>query len=358
MLTVEDVILSRGAADAEEAAPERGMEKLRSGLPPDFCRSAAASLLALERGAVLLTTGFYVAGAAETDGPPGTLFLAKALNALGFHCVIVTDRHAAPFFDGTGIPVEEVPLSVCAEELTDLLNKYAPRACIAVERCGLNARGDYANMRGESIASHTAKLDPLFEAARLRCILTVGVGDGGNEIGMGNFREIIERELSLVPCVTEVDFPIIATVSNWGAYGLCACLGMLTGKPLFPRPNEVSAYLRHIVALGSVDGVTKRHTPTVDGFPEGSEEKIIEALHALTNHRRCAIIEVKKRGNVHGQKQNHHQFFKPCRRHSVLLRAVSFRHHQGLLRHVRQGAPAIVGGHCVCLSAVSGGSLL
>ena len=270
--TIEDIILQGFGK------PSRGMERLRPHLPPDYCRRTAAALLGAERGNALLTTGCYVAGFAETDGPPGTLFLAKALNQLGFCCTVITDEYCRGFFEKGNVTVEYVPLNDDVPLLAGLLDKYHPKALIAIERCGVNEQGDYANMRGESIAAHTAKIDLLFDEGRRRGILTVGVGDGGNEIGMGCFREIIGRGLSLSPCVTEVDFPVIATVSNWGAYGLCAALQGMTGERLLPYAGEVPSYLGAITAMGSVDGVTRQHTPTVDGFPQGTEEVIVREL--------------------------------------------------------------------------------
>lgn len=268
--SVENIILQNSA---------RNIEKLRPYLPADYCRRAASALLGLERGHVLITTGFYVAGFAETDGPPGAFFLAKALNILGFRCTIVTDEFCRGFFDG--IRSEIVPLTLSPADCAALLDQYAPQALIAIERCGINSRGDYANMRGESIAEHTARLDPLFDEGRRRGIPTFGIGDGGNEIGMGNFREIIARKCNLLPCVTEVDYPIIATVSNWGGYGLCACLQKLSGKAVMPDYCEIQNYLAKIVALGSVDGVTRQHTPTVDGFSAEVEQALVALLGLL-----------------------------------------------------------------------------
>ena len=266
-LLVEDMILKHSA---------RNIEKLRPYLPADYCRRAASALLGLERGSVLIATGFYIAGFAETDGPPGAFFLSKALNVLGFQCTIVTDEFCRGFFDG--VAVEIVPLTISPADCAALLNQYTPKALIAIERCGVNSRGDYANMRGESIAEYTARLDLLFDEGRRRGIPTFGIGDGGNEIGMGNFREIIARECNLFPCVTEVDYPIIATVSNWGGYGLCACLEKLSGKAVMPAYDEIRDYLSEIVALGSVDGVTRQHTLTVDGFPPETERALLASL--------------------------------------------------------------------------------
>jgi hypothetical protein len=71
----------------------RGMAKLAStSLPPNFVTLAAQWLLERVKpgGRVLLVTGFYImedggggGGASETDGPPGAVALADALDALG-----------------------------------------------------------------------------------------------------------------------------------------------------------------------------------------------------------------------------------------------------------------------------------
>ncbi len=53
---------------------------------------------------------------------------------------------------------------------------------------------------------NTARLDYLFEHG----IPSVGIGDGGNEIGMGNLAEVIPG----------VDRLVLASVSNWGV--LCS----------------------------------------------------------------------------------------------------------------------------------------
>ena len=59
-------------------------------------------------------------------------------------------------------------------------------------RAARSRSGDYLNMRGQSIADWNRPIDELFvvagSAAAHHRPVTVGVGDGGNEIGMGNVR--------------------------------------------------------------------------------------------------------------------------------------------------------------------------
>ena len=255
----------------------RGMTDLRSYLPPDYCRRAAQAILSWPRGTVFLTTGFYVAGHAETDGPAGTLVLARALEKLGFLPVVVTDGYCRGFFEPEGIALVYMDPDAGTEEYQKLLDRWAPVGLISVERCGVNVEDDYANMRGVSIKAHSARVDLLFDLARGK-VPTIGVGDGGNEIGMGNLKDPIREKLSLTPCRTEVDHLVIATVSNWGAYGLAACLEKLSGQKLLLSFDEIRDFLGRTVALGSVDGVSGKPAMTVDGFALGVEEEIVESL--------------------------------------------------------------------------------
>ena len=63
----------------------------------------------------------------------------------------------------------------------------------------------------------------LFEAVQqqLPHITAIGIGDGGNEIGMGKLPwELIRRNIphsGLVACRVPTDHLIVCGVSNWGA---------------------------------------------------------------------------------------------------------------------------------------------
>lgn len=265
---IEDIILRHSA---------RGMDLLRPYMPDDFCGRAADAILSWERGTVLLTTGFYVRGYAETDGPSGTYTVARALEGLGFHPVIVTDSYCAAFFSGRGF--DTVPMKPDDGEAfcRELLDTRKPVGLVSVERCGRNLNDDYANFRGVSIRANTAPADLLFELAAGR-IPTIGIGDGGNEIGMGVLKHEISTLLSLNPCRIPADHLIIATVSNWGAYGLAASLEKKTGLKLMPDAAEIASFLKWTVSMGSVDGISGDHVAKVDGFPLETELGIVRDL--------------------------------------------------------------------------------
>lgn len=268
MNQIEKIILQHGY---------RGMPALAKYLPENYLELTAKDILSWPKGKVLIATGFYVAGYAETDGPLGAFALAKALAKLGYEPIIITDKFCQGFFELADLVVEYVALNASQADLEKLLEKYRPVGLIAIERCGTNTDGDYANMSGKSVAAETAPIDLLFDMAYGK-IPTVGIGDGGNEIGMGNVQEAIAKELALVPCRTKVDSLVLATVSNWGGYGLVAALSVEVGQNLLPTYAEIEKYLTRIVALGSIDGVLKQHVLSADGFGLDVEKEILNSL--------------------------------------------------------------------------------
>lgn len=266
--TVEEIILQHSG---------RGMDILSEYVSKTFCKEAVCEILSWDKGVVFLTTGFYVGGYAETDGPAGTFVLARALKALGYFPIILTDSLCKDYFEPEGLEVIYVDQNFDEIEAKKLLNLYKPVGLISIERCGRNTQHDYANMRGISIKEHTAPIDVLFQLAYNR-IPTVGIGDGGNEIGMGNLAFHIVDKLEKIPCTVCVDKLVIATVSNWGAYGMTAYLSKITNQKLLPPFDEIKNHISRTIELGCVDGVTKEHTLSVDGFPIEIEERIVKEL--------------------------------------------------------------------------------
>ena len=254
----------------------RGMDILYKEHPNTYCLNATKALMELEKGVVFLYTGFYVGGYAETDGPVGTYFMSKALTKLGFRPIILTDAYCEGYFNECEtlyLANEQCGESKCKE----LIEKYNPVCHFSIERCGKNEEGLYANARGKDIGLYTVALDEVFKIGS-QTRPSFAVGDGGNEIGMGNFKETIREKLPLSPCVVTCDYPIIASVSNWGAYGVIAYLEKMSGETLLPSFKEVDDYLHHIVELGSVDGIHVKNVKSVDGKEWHIEEEILDAL--------------------------------------------------------------------------------
>ena len=251
----------------------RGMDRIADLLREDFCADAGRYVLSWPRGRVLLVTGFYVNGRGETDGPPGTKLLFDALSRLGFSPLVVTDPFCAGYFTAAEVPFVTFGPDAGEAAFRDLLARERPVGLIAVERSGRAADGRYINSHGRSIGQHMAPMDGLFLLSHAP---SVGIGDGGNEIGMGNVASGVAERLDRIPCVVQTDRLVIATVSNWGALGLCAALGQL------PTEAELMAAYELCAAAGLVDGITEEMTLSEDGFPLAYVRKLRNDLENLT----------------------------------------------------------------------------
>ena len=132
-------------------------------------------------------------------------------------------------------------------------------------------------MRGEDITARSAFFDPYLTVATCP---TIAIGDGGNEIGMGNIRGAIGT-LDINASETGCDELLVADVSNWGAYGLVALLALWRGRDLLAEISPL-AILNYLSEHGSVDGVTRENTLTEDGLGPEEGRAVIESLRALT----------------------------------------------------------------------------
>lgn len=269
--TIDDIILQYSS---------RGMDKIQEEFNVQHCKNACNEFVKIEKGNVFIYTGFYVKGYAETDGPLGAYFLAKSLNTLGYTAIIITDEFCKNFFPN--IKTLYLTHKDCKKEesLLNILKEYSPVCHFSIERCGRNINNDYMNSRKISIAEFTPAVDLLFSLGN-KTRKSFAIGDGGNEIGMGNFKDFIKESLKQEPCIVECDFPIIASVSNWGAYGFIAYLEKTLKINLLPSIKDLESYLEYIVSLGAVDGITGKNEATVDG-KEWELENII--LNDLTQN--------------------------------------------------------------------------
>jgi len=282
---------------------ERGVGALHtatnSDTPPVEAAARTLQNVAADGDHVLLTTGFPIPpeGQPETDGPPGTVVLARALRKLGSEPVVIAE------------PSLEAPINACAEACglatvsfesilpattttvthQTLLDHYEPGAVIAIERPGETADRTYRSMSGTDITAHVAPMDPLFALARDREIPTIAVGDGGNEIGMGHIRSTVESEIEhgeQIAATTAVDHLVVAGVSNWGAYGIVAALEHLTGQARLHEPSTERELLAACCAAGCVDGRAGVAEPWVDGLATAMHEHVVALFGELAGHER------------------------------------------------------------------------
>jgi len=270
---------------------------------------------------VIFATGFVMlsCGKPETDGPVGAAALARAVNiglkgipvfvsedsVLGAMRATAAAAGLHPWDPATardgihraileGFPVDD---AAAREAARRMLDNYKPAALIAVERPGWNKHRVHHSGGGFGISHFTAKIDYLFEEARARGIYTVGIGDLGNELGMGYIRAAV-RELvphgrvCQCPCGGgiaadfEPDLGIMTNIANWGAYGIEACLAALLDEPEILHDAETERWLiEESVRGGAIDPVSGMLRPYVDGTSTKINMQIVDLLGGIVHHR-------------------------------------------------------------------------
>lgn len=279
--SIEDIVLDHDT---------RGISALREFLPANYIKEAA-DLVLDHPGKALIVTGFYIAyaGAPETDGPPGAIAIGEALKKLGYEVAYVTDSWSKEVVESVVGDAEVIEFPVephfeSSQFANEITASHRPSVLISIERAGLVGDGTYRNWKGEDISKFNAKIDHLFDQHPH----SVGIGDGGNEIGMGNLKNVIPGTPKLPdnPCVTTTTKLVIASTSNWGGYGLVAQLGLTTGKDLLPSVEQGYEWVKQAVAKGAVEGLSGEHKDWVDGRDPEADSACLRDLHEFVKAAR------------------------------------------------------------------------
>lgn len=267
---------------------------------------------------VLIPSGMllYPSNLPETDGPLGAAAMARAL-LISFNAkaVIVTDNSAVKMNKAVcraaklnvvdlekllatenaisviGFPIDEID----AEKSANIIfRKYSPKAIIAIECRGRNEKGIYhALPKGRNMNNVCAKVGALFDKAIEKNVLTIGIGDGGNEIGWGIVNDIIRKKIPYGDkCVcgcgggygdtTVVDVCVASSISNWGAYGVITCLSfIIKNLRILHDLNIEKQMLRVCINSGAVDGPSLLNKPKIDGISEETNYAVLRILHEI-----------------------------------------------------------------------------
>jgi hypothetical protein len=259
-------------------------------------------------------------GIGETDGPAGAVVLARALGR-GLRAVplllteatqveslkrvargaglTATDpagatQQATTFAYNASVVVQAFPDGDDAArvEATRLLRDVRPKAIVTIERSGMNEVGVYHNSAGRDTSQLKARVDYLVEAAARAGVPTIGIGDAGTEIGMGLIADAVRRHTKFgskcaCPCgrglvpSTKTDVVVLATVSNWGAYGICALLAVLLDDPsLLHTPAMEHRIIAASADAGYLDG-TGYTDVSVDGLPGDVHAAMVRLLRSI-----------------------------------------------------------------------------
>ena len=282
---------------------DMGGRGLLASLPENPIKKAAESLRHAAR--VILLTGFPVrmedgGCIGETDGPSGTANLAFAFTQAGAQVLVVTDRASyhlleeALSYRAPKAALSMIPEDASGDFIRDCIRFFRPTHFISLERPGKALDGHYHNMRGETIDDMITDSALFLSEARAFGAETISIGDGGNEMGMGTYRDVIEH---FVPfggtiCTAEsADITLASGVSNWWGIGIAALCSLFAEKNLLPTREEETESLRLAVAAGSVDGCTKKNEMTVDRLDLETHLGILDSVNDILKKELdiCAI---------------------------------------------------------------------
>ncbi len=300
-ITDQICLIPRGTATRDIQRLYRAARRLQKG-PLTLLAASRLAEVVRAGDTPLLLTG---AGAApelpfgETDGPLGVAVLARGLHvALGARPhVISEERNLGPLRAVLEVLGADYPLLAfpCGQEAAGdrFLEELRPRTIISVEKLGPNPKGVIHDMRGRDVSARHASVRGLFDGAKDRDILTVAVGDRGNEVGFGllfgpHGRPPLRGGRCRCPCRGGIgcdirtDALVVSSISNWGAYGVVTCLQALTGNRLLHTPEEEASMLEAVLRAGAKDGVTYRKTLTVDGADLAVQQAVVTLLRSVS----------------------------------------------------------------------------
>jgi hypothetical protein len=266
----------------------------------------ATALLERPKARIGFVTGIFLPPhfpLGEIDGPIGGLVFARALSAVGYSVSLIMERQineaagrlvpmlgaekAVGFVDGNVLDAAGV------RALTERLD-----VVITSERLGQNAKGARHTINGTraELVNPYSWPDELVKEMNDAGKLTIGIGDGGNEIGFGAIykqaREIVPNGKSCrCPCAdgivtstaTKMLFPV--NVSNFGAYGIIAAMGLALGRQdiLHDAATERSV-LPAALGAGFVDGGTGLAEQSQDGIPLAGSVAFVALLQAIVSN--------------------------------------------------------------------------
>jgi hypothetical protein len=256
------------------------MARLRSQLAPGYCARAAQQLWECRDQTILIGTGFPVSNTFETDGPAGAMALYEAMQCLGANVWLAGPPALAAVLAPTHrvLALHAAHASEQQRHCEESLNRIKPDLILAIEVPGAAADGHYYNIRGIDISAQCGNFESFMKTQGCP---TIGIGDGGNEAGMGNI-DAMAADLPIKQAVGRCDELVIADVSNWGAYALVGFLGHWAKQPFLQELRQ-RPLLEWLTEHGAVDGVTHKTTATEDGLTLGSGNRLIDALINIFN---------------------------------------------------------------------------
>jgi D-glutamate cyclase len=261
-----------------------------------------SDILGLGHARVAIVTGIYSPQhfpVGEVDGPTGGAVLARALEMLGHEVHFLAEDQIRGPFEGLK---HRLRLNA-AFRSTSGLSREIVRGwadeydiAVAIEKLGRAADGRRYSIQGTPMdIDGDSYIDDMFLAMNENGKLTIGIGDGGNEIGHGRIYDTVvalHPKGAVVATVTPAKYVYPVSVSNFGAYALCAALALQTGRPeLMVEGATVRTLITTVTTLGQLDGSTvDPHYIGDDGVPIDAVCRIVELLRDIVGHWGRTIV--------------------------------------------------------------------
>lgn len=276
---------------------------------------AAHDLLARvkPRDTVLICAGFFDPPSmiTEGDGPIGAALLGRSLaialeatpvfltevtnmprlaelvRAAGLEIVDLELARATPFKAHiVPLPIDPQRAAAVAKSTFDTVR---PSAMISVEKPGASIAGTYHTGAGLDVTGVVGKVDYFAAEAKARGVLSIGVGDGGNEVGMGLILDTVHDVVptgKIMGTVVPADRLIVASIANWGTYAIEACLAAALHLPEALHSLEVERRVIDASArAGLIDPASGLAHGWVDGTPPICSESVLEILRCMVELR-------------------------------------------------------------------------
>jgi len=270
---------------------------------------AARSIMSTPNAHVGIVTGFFIRNAVppspETDGLGGMAHMAAGLANAGIPVTVISD---APCSKAVWAITQELPGTVALEitsvskasviALRDRLavGERPITHLIAIERPAPGSDGKPHREYGADMSEDTAPLHLLFDDPDWqRPWRTIGIGDGGNEIGMSVLPDdIVRNDIpngALIASRTPADHLVVAGVSNWGGWGLLLAMAIVApalAASLLKdfHPEKDRAFLAAAVEVGQAVDDSRIDKParpvmSVDRLPWETHAGVLTQLRGV-----------------------------------------------------------------------------
>ncbi|MDX3806572.1 MAG: DUF4392 domain-containing protein [Bosea sp. (in: a-proteobacteria)] len=330
-LVSTQVFMSGGSAELTGANITKALyDAARGDKAAPLVYSAAHALIERikPRDTIVFCTGFFDPPSMidEMDGPIGAVGLARMLCAtlditpvfltevanmkrmeklaqsIGLEVIDYDMARTTPFKAAVmPLPIDPVRAKAEAERLC---REISPKALIAIEKPAPCRQDRYHTGKGLDVTDTVGKVNFVFEEARRQGILTIGIGDGGNEVGMGNILNEVERIIptgKVIGSSVETDLLVVAAIANWGAYAIGACIAAAFHMPeAIHSLEEERRMIGAAASLGFIDPATGLANGWTDGTPPICSESILELLRQMVVLRLArrnpnSVLQIPKR---------------------------------------------------------------